>query len=138
MKKTLVALAAVVVIAGGITATVVLRALNDAPANGAGGVGTSGLTENQKIEMLIESLRALDGATFIRNGREHTVDEAVEHLTKKWRWKEDDIETAGDFIDIAATKSSMSGEYYTIRLGDGRAVRSCDWFRERLAEMGDR
>jgi len=136
MKRTLVAIGLLVVLAAGITAVVVLRRA-EAPPSG-NGAGAGGLSESEKIEMLIQSLKALDGATFIRNGREHTVDEAIDHMRGKRRWKSSAIKTAEDFIDIAATKSSMSGEAYLIKLRDGTTVESGDWFRGQLAKLDGR
>ncbi len=133
MKKTLVAIGLLVAVAAGVTAVVVLGR-DDAPPNGAA-AGNGALSESEKIEMLIESLKALDGAVFIRNGREHTVEEAIDHMRGKWRWKKSEIKTAEDFIDIAATKSSISGEFYLIKLSDGTTVKSGDWFREQLIKL---
>ncbi|WP_162428660.1 DUF5329 family protein [Pontibacter pudoricolor] len=78
------------------------------------------LSESQKIDQLIESIRGMKGATFIRNGSEHTCQEAAEHLRAKWEKHGDKIKSAEDFIAFLATKSSMSGEVYKIRFADGR------------------
>lgn len=92
-------------------------------------------TETEKIEALIAALAELKDATFIRNGEPHDVEAAVEHMRRKWAWKKREIHTAEDFIRIAATGSSVSGDRYLIRFADGREVASADWFRQRLAEI---
>jgi hypothetical protein len=92
-------------------------------------------TESQKIEALIGKVAALEGGVFIRNGREHGPKEAAEHLRSKWRSAGDRIATASQFIDVAGSKSSMTGKPYQIRLSDGRTVPAADWLRERLAEI---
>lgn len=93
------------------------------------------LTEAQKIERLIDAVAKLEGATFLRNGDEHTTADAVEHLRRKLGAGGDDITTAESFIEHAATRSSLSGKDYEVRFADGRVVRLADFLRERLAEM---
>jgi hypothetical protein len=93
------------------------------------------LSEQDKIETLLSSLRQLSGAKFIRNGREHTVDEAVAHIKKKWEWKKTEIKTAQDFITIAGSKSSVSGEPYLMRLSDGTEMKLEEWFHKQLDLM---
>lgn len=77
------------------------------------------LTEAEKIDRLIESIRAMKGATFIRNGSEHTCQEAAAHLKAKYEKHGSKIKSADEFISFLATKSSMSGEVYKIRFADG-------------------
>ncbi len=90
------------------------------------------LSENDKIEKLISSLRDVDGAKFIRNGEEHTVDEAITHLRRKWQWRKTEIKTAHDFITIAGSISSTTGKPYVIRYSDGSEITSEKWFRKQL------
>lgn len=92
-------------------------------------------TEAQKIERLIDAVAKLEGATFLRNGDEHSTTDAVEHLRRKLGAGGDDIATAEQFIEHAATRSSFSGQDYQVRLADGRVVRLADFLRERLAEI---
>lgn len=93
------------------------------------------LSEADKIEALIASLKQLVGAEFIRNGQEHTLDEAIAHMRSKWEWKKSDIKTADDFIRIAASKSSTSGQSYIIRMPDGTEMKTEDWFKKQLVLM---
>ena len=37
------------------------------------------------------------------------------------------------FIKYSATKSTMSGKYYTVKCPDGKEIRSQDWLLEELA-----
>jgi hypothetical protein len=89
------------------------------------------LSEQDKIETLISSLSQLSGAKFIRNGQEHTVDEAVAHMRKKWEWKKTEIKTAQDFITIVGSRSSTTGKPYVIRYSNGAEITSEEWFRKR-------
>jgi hypothetical protein len=78
------------------------------------------LTEEQKIDHLITLIRNLKGATFIRNGDEHTAVAAADHLQMKREKAGARVKTAQDFIDKIASKSSMSGELYMIRFANGK------------------
>lgn len=98
-------------------------------------VGGRPLTETQKIEHLIRRIEALDGAVFIRNGREHDGDEAALHMRKKWRWRMDRIATARDFIREAASQSSISGQPYFIRLKDGSEISTRDFLLAELEQV---
>ncbi len=90
------------------------------------------LSENNKIEKLISSFRDIDGAKFIRNAQEHTVDKAITHLTNKWERRKTQIKTAQDFIAIVASSSSTTGKGYVIRYSDGSEITSEEWFRKQL------
>ena len=102
-------------------------------ARSTGGRGPAGeaehsegdpLSEAEKIERLIERVARLDGAVFIRNGETHDAAAAAEHMHRKWEWKDDEIQTARDFIDKAASRSSLTGSPYRVRFKDGREVSS--------------
>ena len=102
----------------------------------AGGTeGDSVLSEDAKIEKLLSSLSQLKDGKFVRNRQEHTADEAVAHMRTKWEWKKDEIKTAEDFIRIAGSSSSVSGEPYRITLADGAEMNSEDWFRGQLKRI---
>ncbi len=92
-------------------------------------------SQSENIEILILSLRQLVGARFIRNGQEHTPDEAIVHMRKKWEWKKSKIKTAEDFIRIVGSKSSISGQPYMIRLSDGTEMKSEEWLSKQLELM---
>jgi len=94
-----------------------------------------GISEEAKIEALIAALEGLDDVVFLRNGKEHTVEEAVEHMRGKWKWKRKEIKTVEDFIRIAGTESSTSGKVYLIRFPDGQEMESAVWFRAKLEEI---
>jgi hypothetical protein len=95
-------------------------------------VGEPPVSGDDQIEQLIQALSRLEGAVFIRNGKEHTVEEAVEHMRGKWKWKRDEIHTAEDFIRVAATGSSTTGKPYEILLPDGTRIPSAVWLTEQL------
>jgi uncharacterized protein DUF5329 len=92
-------------------------------------------SEPEKIQALISAVEGLNDAVFIRNGKEYTPAEAAKHMRDKWRWKEDEIATAEDFIRIAATKSSVTGKPYVIRYADGREVPSGKFLQKELDRL---
>lgn len=93
------------------------------------------MSEAEKIEALIGIIEKLDGAVFIRNGKEHDCREAAKHLRDKWAWKRKKIRTCRDFIRIAASGSSVSGKPYWIRFKDGRQVRNGEFLSAELAKL---
>jgi hypothetical protein len=93
------------------------------------------LSEEQKIERLIAAVGELRGATFIRNGGEHSPADAVEHMRRKWENGKGRIRTAKDFITHAASRSSLTGEAYRIRMPDGMEVTSETFLMKTLRQM---
>ncbi|WP_347900695.1 DUF5329 domain-containing protein [Pseudomonas purpurea] len=61
------------------------------------------------------------GCQFVRNGSEYPGVEARAHLQKKLDYLEgkNKVQSAEDFIELAATKSSMSGTAYTVKCPAG-------------------
>lgn len=106
-----------------------------APEGSAGAGAHPALTEEQKIDRLIDFIGALNGAVFIRNGGEHSPQDAVEHLRLKRRKAGIRVRTAQEFIERCATRSSISGAEYQIRFADGRIEPAAGVLRRRLAEL---
>lgn len=75
---------------------------------------------------------------FIRNGKAHTPDEAIEHILKKYDHFEDKIKTTEDFIDFCASKSILSKKPYKIGCPDQELVESKHWFLEELKRFRDK
>ena len=82
------------------------------------------LTEDQKIEKLINFIATLDHVTFIRNGSEYSQSKAVEYLKYKLKRDSEKISCARDFILVAGTKSNSSGKPLLIRYNDGRTEKT--------------
>ena len=74
------------------------------------------------------------GCQFDRNGTWYDSTEAMSHLNKKYQYLMGKglILSSEDFIEGAASKSSMSGRAYRVRCGSNPAVNSADWFRAEL------
>jgi hypothetical protein len=75
------------------------------------------------------------GCEFYRNGSWYDSKRAQAHLRDKYQMlaAADQISTAEDFIEKAATKSSLSGRPYEVRCGGAEAVTSNQWLRAALA-----
>jgi hypothetical protein len=93
------------------------------------------LSEQQKIDALIHSVETVPGAQFIRNGSSYDAKAAVEHLQMKRRYAGNHIKTASDFIELCASRSSMTGLPYKIRFADGKTQDAAEYFHARLKQI---
>lgn len=86
-----------------------------------------------EIDALMSSLEG-SKCEFYRNGAWHTGAEAKSHLLRKLKYLEDrgTVGSAEQFIELAASKSSLSGEPYLVRCGGDAALRSGAWLRSEL------
>jgi Family of unknown function (DUF5329) len=75
------------------------------------------------------------GCEFSRNGIWYSAQQAQAHLRAKYDAlsASGQIRTAEDFIEKAASKSSMSGRSYQIRCGDSAPMPTSQWFTKALA-----
>ncbi len=69
---------------------------------------------------------------FIRNGKEYPGNEAAEHMKKKYDYFKRRITTAEEFIELSATKSTMSKKQYQIRCQNNDIVTSKSWLTNEL------
>lgn len=72
------------------------------------------------------------GCTLTRNGSSHTAIEGVSHIENKYDYFRDDIQSTEDFIDLSATKSTMSGKYYTVTCPGKETIKTQDWLLTEL------
>ncbi len=77
------------------------------------------------------------GCEFQRNGSWYASPAAQEHLRAKYDHlvARDLIQTAEQFIDKAATESSLSGQPYHVRCHGGPPMTSQQWLRDELARL---
>ena len=92
-------------------------------------------SEHDKIKSLIEHVKGLQDATFIRNGKEYDAVSAAKFLRYKWDDLDAQVKTAVDFIEKVASYSANSGQYYQIRFKDGTQVKSGDYLRQVLKKL---
>jgi len=88
-----------------------------------------------EIRALISAVESTRGAVFIRNGEEYDAQSAADHLRRKLKAAGSRIRSAEDFIDRIASKSSLSGNPYAMRLASGTTVDAGEWFRAQLAQI---
>jgi hypothetical protein len=69
--------------------------------------------------------------TFIRNDKAFDAKEAARHIKTKYESFISDIKTPEDFIDLAASKSMLSGRPYFVRCADSSQL-SADWLKREL------
>jgi hypothetical protein len=74
---------------------------------------------------------------FGRSGSWYTASEAKSHLLRKLAWLEDKglVQSTEQFIERAASKSSITGEPYLVRCANGSPVDSGAWLRGQLKAM---
>jgi hypothetical protein len=89
-----------------------------------------------EIDALLAGLQA-SGCEFQRNGRWHAGAEAIAHLQNKREYLENRsaIRSTEDFIGLAASESSLSGQPYRVRCAGAEPVDSRDWLQQRLQEL---
>lgn len=88
-----------------------------------------------EIDNLFTQLKT-SGCEFNRNGTWYSAAEATAHLNKKYDYlkQKNSISSTEDFIDNAASKSSVSGEPYFVKCKDTPRVESAKWFKEALTK----
>ncbi|MBK8096192.1 MAG: DUF5329 family protein [Planctomycetes bacterium] len=71
---------------------------------------------------------------FIREGKEYPGNEAAAHLRQKLAALKQ-APTLAQFIDEVASKSSVTGNDYRVRLADGKELSARDWLRQQAATI---
>ncbi|XHS78866.1 DUF5329 domain-containing protein [Burkholderiaceae bacterium UC74_6] len=89
-----------------------------------------------EIETLLNKLQS-SGCQFNRNGSWYSGAEAKDHLLKKLAYFEDkaEVKSTEQFIDLAATKSSMSGKAYQVKCDGEQPVDSQRWLTVQLTAL---
>jgi hypothetical protein len=77
------------------------------------------------------------GCEFNRNGRWYPAAEAKTHLLQKRKYLQDRdmVQTTEQFIELAASGSSMSGQPYLVKCGSDVPIESGKWLRSQMQEM---
>ena len=88
----------------------------------------------EEVNHLISFVRT-SNCVLNRNGTEHSAEKSTAHIEKKYNYFRDRIKSTEDFIKYSATKSTMSGKYYTVICPDREAVKSSDWLLEELSRF---
>jgi hypothetical protein len=88
----------------------------------------------REIAYLFASLEQ-SNCQFYRNGSWYTAAKASAHLRSKYDYllKRGLVSSTEAFIDLAASKSSMSGKPYLVKCDNAAPVESHSWFTNKLA-----
>ena len=89
-----------------------------------------------EIDGLLSRLES-SGCAFSRNGNWYPAAEAKAHLLRKLAYLEEKglVQTAEQFIERAASGSSISGEPYLVKCGNDAPVKSGAWLASQLRAM---
>lgn len=92
------------------------------------------LANPDEIQYLLEFVKHTQ-CTYERNGTRHNGVDAVKHIKKKYHYFEDDIKTTEDFIELSATKSTMSGHAYLVHCTNKKTITSKQWLLDELHKL---
>jgi hypothetical protein len=86
-----------------------------------------------EIDGLMSRLEA-SGCEFSRNGTWYPATDAKAHLLRKLKYLEDRgaVQTTEQFIELAASSSSTTGQLYLVKCGGSASVQSGAWLRSEL------
>jgi hypothetical protein len=89
-----------------------------------------------EVVALLDQL-ATSGCRFHRNGSWHSGPDAREHLLQKLEYVEKyaSVTSAEQFIDLAAAKSSISGQPYQVQCATADPVPSAAWLKRALQSI---
>ena len=93
-------------------------------------------TSQREIAGLLDALGRSE-CRFERNGAWHDAAQARAHLQRKYDWlrKRGKAGNAEQFIERAASRSSLTGRAYHVRCPGKAQVEAGSWFRTLLAKL---
>ena len=99
----------------------------------AGNAASLSPAAKAEIDGLLSRLEA-SSCTFNRNGTWYPATEAKSHLLRKLKYLEDRgvVQSTEQFIELAASSSSTTGQPYLVKCGSGAPVQSGTWLRSQL------
>lgn len=93
----------------------------------------SDIDKNQQMEIdFLLSYVKNSECIFNRNGINYKGSEAVTHIKRKYDYYKNEIKTTEDFIDLAATKSEISGRNYTVKCKNSEIQALGKWLLKAL------
>ena len=100
--------------------------------SGSSGAFATPTPEGQnEIDHLL-SFTGSSGCAFYRNGSWYASIKAAQHLRDKYEFTKFSLNKAEDFIEYAASKSSLTGQPYQVKCGSEAAESSTQWLTEEL------
>ena len=86
-----------------------------------------------EIDHLLKFVENTD-CQYERNNTLHSGKDAAEHIKKKYDYFKKKIDSTEKFIELSATKSTMSGKFYMILCKGNSKIRSQDWLLQELKQ----
>lgn len=84
-----------------------------------------------EIDHLLKTVKNTE-CIFERNGNKYKGSQAFKHIKKKIDYYKDEINSAEKFIELTATKSMMSGQYYMIECKGNKIIKNKKWLLDEL------
>lgn len=84
-----------------------------------------------EINALLKTIEQTE-CQFYRNNRRYPGIEAAEHVRNKYHDFKAEIDTTEEFIELCASKSSLTGKPYTITCDGQKSINSQEWLQEKL------
>jgi hypothetical protein len=84
-----------------------------------------------EVDHLLQYLRDSD-CRMIRNGKAHDGAEAAQHVQRKYDHFRDEIGSTEEFIELSASRSTMSGKPYQVQCPGEPEQASRDWLLQEL------
>lgn len=91
--------------------------------------------ERARIERLIRYVESRKDVRFVRNGTDYSCNDAAKFLRKKLGSMGEHVNSATDFIDQIASRSSTSGQPYLIRFANGQTEPAAKFLGDELKRM---
>jgi hypothetical protein len=87
--------------------------------------------QKREIDHLLNYVK-ISSCQFDRNGRIYDGIEAESHIREKYAFFRSKIESAEQFIEWSASKSTISGEFYRVKCADTEWMKTRDWLLREL------
>jgi len=93
------------------------------------------MATTREIDLLFSVLEK-SNCQFYRNGSWYSAQKASAHLRRKYDYllKHDRVTSTESFIELAASRSSMSRKPYLVKCGSAAPIESKDWFSRKLVD----
>jgi len=87
--------------------------------------------QEAEVAHLIAYLENSD-CNMVRNTKTYSGEEGGKHVRRKYEYFRDDISSTEEFVELSATKSTMSGKPYVVHCPGEPPRNSADWLLEEL------
>ena len=92
--------------------------------------------QKAEVEHLISYLENSD-CSMLRNGKEYSAETGAKHIRRKYDHFRNTINSTEEFIELSASKSTISGKPYEVQCPGQAPVESATWLLEELEVYRD-